>query len=97
MATIDLVISQTIATTSGISTQVVRTHMTKMMPQVGHKLQDRAFGDVAYPIEEVVLNFDADEVTAYLQIVMLDGADIEQVREYVRDYEKHGWECIHPI
>lgn len=90
---IDIVIVQPIATTSGLSTQVVRTFESKMMPQVGHKIRDRSFGsDVDRAIEDVVIDYVADECYVYLSVVTLEGADKEDLRDYAREYELHGWE-----
>lgn len=95
---IDVTIIQTIATTSGISTQVVRTYETGMMPQAGHKIRDRSFGHgTDRVIEDVVIDYEAGECYAYLQTVLLDGAMLEDLREYANEYVRYGWEWPRPL
>lgn len=98
MTTIDVNIVQTIATTSGLSTQVVRTYETSMMPQVGHKIRDRSFGHgIDRVIEDVVIDYEAGECSAYLPVVTLDSAEREDLRDYANEYVRHGWEWPRPL
>ncbi|NUU74261.1 hypothetical protein [Paenibacillus xylanilyticus] len=98
MNKIHVIIAQTIETTTGLSTQVVRTYITGMMPQVGHKIRERSFGiGIDHVIEEVVIDYDADECCAYLQTITLDGAELEDLRGYVNEYVQDGWEWPRPL
>ncbi|QOS81004.1 hypothetical protein JNUCC31_09090 [Paenibacillus sp. JNUCC31] len=98
MTTIDVIIVQTIATTSGLSTQVVRAYETGMMPQVGHKVRERSFGDDRdRVIEDVVIDYEAEECYAYLATVTLDDAEKEDLRDYAKEYVRHGWEWPRPL
>ncbi|MCG7386860.1 hypothetical protein [Paenibacillus sp. ACRRY] len=98
MSAIDVTIVQTIKTTTGLSTQVVRTYETAMMPQTGHYLRDQVFGqDNDRMIENVVIDYESGDCCAYLQTVTLDGAELEDLREYALNFMRHGWEWPRPL
>ncbi|SDC86574.1 hypothetical protein SAMN05428987_3094 [Paenibacillus sp. CF095] len=98
MTLIDTIVVQPVITVSGLSTEVVRTFESAMMPQVGQKIRDRMFGHSAdLIVEDVVIDYATDECYVYLAPVTLDNADRDDLRDHVREYERHGWEWPRPI
>lgn len=98
MTTIDITIVQKIESTSGLSTQLVRTYETGMMPQVGHKVRDHSFGDAGHRvIEDVVIDYESGDCYVYLPVVTLDGAGKEDIRDQANEYMRHGWEWPRPL
>ncbi|MEK3776829.1 hypothetical protein MHB85_20210 [Paenibacillus sp. FSL K6-4396] len=98
MAMIDLVVVQPMVTDLGLSTEVVRTVESVMMPQVGQKIRDRTFGpDTDLAIENVVIDYLTEECFVYLVPVRLNDADENELRNHAQEYERRGWEWPRPI
>lgn len=82
----------------GVSTKLVKSFVSNMMPQIGFKLQDPAFRAVPrYEVEDVIINYDENETWVLLAPVELDTEDKDDVKDFVREYERFGWENPVPL
>lgn len=82
-----------------VSTKMVKSFVSNMMPQIGFKLQDPAFrhGVPRYEVEDVIINYDENETWVLLAPVELDTNDKEDVKDFIREYKSHGWENPIPL
>ncbi|MDO7907450.1 hypothetical protein Q5741_13645 [Paenibacillus sp. JX-17] len=79
-------------------TKVVRTFQSTFTPQAGHKISDPAFGDMQYyDVEDVIIDFSENECWVILPTMIIPSDDIEDLRDAVREYRSHGWECPKPV
>ena len=94
-----IVITQQISAT-GVKeyTKVARTFESYSLPNTGHKITDPAFGDMLYyEVEDVMIDYAADECLVALPPVTIHSDDAEDLRDAVREYESHGWTCTKPV
>ncbi|APB69775.1 hypothetical protein C5G87_25535 [Paenibacillus peoriae] len=94
-----VIISQQISAT-GVKeyTKVMRTFDSQFTPLVGQKIRDTAFGDMQYyDVEDVFIDLAENEYWVILPAVLLHSDDIEDIRDAVREYRSHGWECTKPL
>ncbi|MFB5677080.1 hypothetical protein ACE3NQ_06225 [Paenibacillus terreus] len=79
-------------------TKVARTFESYSLPSTGHKITDPAFGDMLYyEVEDVLIDYAADECLVALPPVTIHSDDAEDLRDAVREYESHGWTCTKPV
>lgn len=94
-----VIISQQISAT-GVKeyTKVMKTFDSQFTPLVGQKIRDTAFGDMQYyDVEDVFIDLAENECWVILPAVLLHSDDIEDIRDAVREYRSHGWECTKPL
>ena len=95
----DVFISQKISTCDGaISRELIRSFDSKITPQVNSRIVDPAFSNPkGYQAVEVAINYAEEECWVYIEPLIIDGNDLDDLRDIIGDYMMRGWECPIPL
>lgn len=95
----DIHLSQTITTGDGQSgRQLIKSFASQPVPSVGFKIKDIAFSDPSeYEVINVAINYENEDCFVYLEPILLESNDTEDLKDFIREYVIHGWECPIPL